>query len=625
MKRNIKRFVFAVLLFSSVSGSLAGPSVADKKDIEKHKEISRGRNEARVLIRERNFSEAIILLERLRGKVPEYHELAEMLSSCYLNAGRPQDAVTLLEKRLESSPGRIGYVTVLGRAYLDTGRKEKALETWHSILGGSERQAVYYRTISELEWAAGMYREAIETLRQGTKVKKYYQQYLKKIIMYEMILEDYDAAFMDELAFLDAREVPLSVRPTNLFDIFRVAGRPEKFLAVVDSLAENSENKRRFFEMLGVLLEIDMGRFGDGGKPLPEMELNDAEMYYFSGVVFGMKDRQGYESYHRLVDDLLARFTERYPGSPIAPQMMLAAANYRMNMVVKQKAGGEEGFTAVLSLIDKVIEHPLGAAYSSAAFLLKAKVLQEYLYKSEEALVCLDRAGFVSKRGRLESESLRMKALLASDDLEKAKIRFEKLASEPDSSMAVLGRFGQGMLHYLSGEYEKSIAELSDLAEECPWSEWANDALETAMLTKSALEEGTGSLNLYALSEKEQSRGRFEAAARALDSLETAFPGSVILTRAVYMKGLVKEKAGKVDEARQILMGLVENHPMDDYAPRALEELGRMAEKASPDSAAVFYGRVLERYPEYPFIARIRRRYIALKKTAGGGAAEVWD
>ena len=71
-----------------------------------------------------------------------------------------------------------------------------------------------------------------------------------------------------------------------------------------------------------------------------------------------------------------------------------------------------------------------------------------------------------------------------------------------------------------------------------------------------------------------------------------------------------------LDAARSDFTRLAERYPLHDLAPRALEELGGLSEREDPDGAIKQYGELMERYPDYPFMERVRERYIALGKTA---------
>ncbi len=88
---------------------------------------------------EKRYGEAIAALEALCDSFPEAHDLAELLSTCYLREGRPEEAAALLEERIAAEPRWTGFARNLGLAYLNLGRREDALRAWRSLLAEEKR------------------------------------------------------------------------------------------------------------------------------------------------------------------------------------------------------------------------------------------------------------------------------------------------------------------------------------------------------------------------------------------------------------------------------------------------------------------------------------------------------
>jgi len=59
---------------------------------------------------------------------------------------------------------------------------------------------------------------------------------------------------------------------------------------------------------------------------------------------------------------------------------------------------------------------------------------------------------------------------------------------------------------------------------------------------------------------------------------------------------------------------LAERYPMSVYAPAALERLGDFVSSNRPEEALKQYRASIERYPDNPFISRVRRKYVNLSK-----------
>ncbi|MCX5753519.1 MAG: tetratricopeptide repeat protein, partial [Candidatus Krumholzibacteria bacterium] len=112
-------------------------------------------------------AEAIPILERLTTDYPRIAAANEMLAGCYIKEGRAQDAASLLERCLKEEPGQFAYARDLGRAYMDLGRRGDAVAVWRGLLANDEKTASMYGHVAKMEQEAGLYDEAIETLRAG--------------------------------------------------------------------------------------------------------------------------------------------------------------------------------------------------------------------------------------------------------------------------------------------------------------------------------------------------------------------------------------------------------------------------------------------------------------------------
>ncbi|MBN2184770.1 MAG: tetratricopeptide repeat protein [Candidatus Krumholzibacteriota bacterium] len=615
----IKKAILPAVLILCMGSVVIDASADEIKKPVSADMIKQGRSKAMELLAGRKFDEAVILLRELHEKAPQHHAFTELLADTYLRIREPEKAAELLEKGLKDFPGRTKYAEALGKAYLDMGQREKAVEVWHSILGENTVHPYDYVTIAGIEWEAGLFETAIVTLREGIRNGKYFQRAQQKLIKYETLLGDHDSAFRDGLIFLDAHDDPLAGNIDFLLESFRDSGRTEDHLSAVDSLAIVSENHRRFFTIVKGVLLVESRRYGEAEKVFREMELTDREMYFVLGLLFKMKENQGSGKFRDFEASLSDEFLRRNPESPVVPQVLLSIAESEIAAITEKGKISDRDADAVVSILDRVIGHRYGASYRKRAVLLKAGFLYYEMHRPAEALASLRGAEFTDIKDIRESARIEVLSLLAGGQKSKAGKRFAQLSSYPDSSIAALGRFAAGTLFFLTGEYQKSITELSGLAEDHPSSEWANDALDRAVLTKKAMADGKESLKIYSAAVQMELRGEFDKAAAALDSLIRDFPGSYLFAAAVYSRALLLEKGGNPHAAAEALLRFAEKYPLDDLAPKALEKYAVLIEAEYPDSASIIFGQVMERYPEYHFISRVREKYISSKKSKGGG------
>ncbi|UCF04372.1 MAG: tetratricopeptide repeat protein [bacterium] len=571
------------------------------------------------LIRERRYDQAIVILEVLCANYPEAVGAAERLSDTYLKARRPQEAVEFLENRLRGQQQKhMAFIKTLGLAYLDLGLKENAIEAWHRILTGDERSAPFYGIIAKLEQGAGMYDQAIATFREGRRFERHFAHYTMEIVRMERMRGRNESAFWEGLIFLTGSPAPSLNQASFLLDILRESPEiEERLLAMSDSIASAGSVHRRFFELLHTVLLVETGAYdeaalfleADGGEA-PDQK----EYYGFINALSVMVHKQGDVGFDALFVRTLREFLKRYRNSPLCPAVLLVMAEYRWRAAHRSAPPDTAGIIHAIALADSAAHHPTGFPFRERAAIFTARLQLDDLYRPGEALKTLEAFKKWKGQTRHTIEELRIRAFLASREWPSARKRFKELTASRDSTIVVLGRYGTGMMQFLKGEYDEAVKELSELAERYSWSPWANDALETAVMIKSAMEEGKGALDLYRTASIKQGTGDFYEAIRSLDKLESSFEGSVLAPRAILLRADLEARVGRSADAEKDLVYLAEHYPLHELAPRALENLGDIAMNDRPGEAARRYGEIIERYPDDPFIERVRNKYIALKK-----------
>ncbi|MFA4948133.1 MAG: tetratricopeptide repeat protein [Candidatus Krumholzibacteriia bacterium] len=589
--------------------------------------------------------EAIPILERLTTEYPRIAAANEMLAGCYIKEGRAQDAASLLERCLKEEPGQFAYARDLGRAYMDLGRREDAVAVWRSLLASDEKTATMYGHVAKMEQEAGLYDEAIETLRAGTGFKETAEYYSREIIRLERVIGREEDAFRDALLLIGQRQGAFEGEIRGVTDIFRESKKRERLVALLDSTIAAGSDRSGIFRTLKTIFLIEAERYDDArkhlfGKGAPVFR--EDELYALLLHMGRMPPARVDMRFTSIRVDLMRLFLERFDSSAFAPHVRVMAAESTRESA--RSASGPERerlLGEALALCDAAKRSGLGAPYFDKAAIMKAQVYFEDMQKSGEALAELSNVGRRNVVQRLEAEELRGRILLASGNWRDAAAELGRIAADADTSVALLGRYGLGRLAFLAGRYEESLKTLSDLAEKHPSSPWANDALELAMDVKGAMPEGTGALGLYRAAVLDRSRGQRAAAIDSLAALERRFPESSLAPRAIFMKGEIEAETGAqgtdaggrgiadgsadpaaLDAARADFTRLVESYPLHELAPRALERLAELAARENPAEAISRYGTLMERYPEYPFMERVRERYVALGKTAGAPAPE---
>ncbi|MBU8921975.1 MAG: tetratricopeptide repeat protein [Bacteroidales bacterium] len=590
-------------------------------------EINRTRSTVLNLMNVKRYSDAIVLLEPVCEKYPERHDLTELLATCYLRAGRAGEARLLLDERIARVPERPGFIRILAAAYLDAGMREKALSLWESLLGENDINASNHILVSRMQWEAGMFGLAIETLERGTRFSEYFEPCGREKLRLERLLGRNGAAFMTGLRLARKLENPMKASNSILFSTFREAGMPDSLLSVVDSLSVENSVNWRFFRLTGVLLRVERGEFeraidyisGGGG-----IDLRPDELYYFASVILRRKAAKEAEDYRRIYEVMLSTFMEKFGRSPVVPQMLLAAASFNLESgdLAEKPEKGREHYRQALAFADSVLRHPAGRSYRERATIIKAQVLVDRLYRPTEALESLKGIAPRGKQERARVDELMMKAWLASGRFDEADSWFDGLLSSPDSARVAMASFGQAMTFLYRQEWEKAAGAFSALAEKYVWSTWANDALEQAVTIKKSIISGTGPLAALVKAKRMKAEGKLEEAAVLAESVFESHPDSPAAPEAVWTGTDCLLLLGKTGEALDLLADAVSRAPLSGSAPRALEKTGSILEPSDPAAAASVYRRLIEDYPRYPFIARVRSSYLELAGENDGPAPE---
>jgi tetratricopeptide (TPR) repeat protein len=575
------------------------------------------------LIRDHRYEEAIGILLGVLEDHPGNEAAAEMITTCYLRTGRSEEAVVLLEKQLEKRPGSIVLVKNLGLSLLDAGRPREALDVWHGILGGEERYAAYYGVIAKLEWEAGMYDRAVETLKEGRDFPSHAEYYSREIMRLETLRGNHGAAFSAGLEWLayDKRAGLRRARP--VLESFREGGMSDDLLLEAGGAAAGEKGGSRLFTPLYMILLVEKDRYAE---PYLYMEsarhgvVSAAELFDFAMYLFKLRHKSGEMEFEDFLRESVAVYIELHAASPLAPRLLLETARHSA-----REAGAKgirpEAVRHAVAMADSIISHPRGRPYVESALLIKARMQLEHLGDPGGALETLDGASFRGRDSKVEAERLSLEALLVSGRWDEAEKRFAELSGSPDTVLAATGKYAAGMVRFYRGDFETAAGALSEMAEEAPWSRWANDALETAVIVRRAQGENDGAISLFAAGMAAAAAGLYLEAADSLGALAERHPESALAARSLYEGAVLMERAGMRAEAKERLERVYREYPLSRSAPRAMEDLAVLLEVEDPRAAAGLYSLLLERYPGDPYATRVRQRYFRVMRSIEEGEA----
>ncbi|HEY5133865.1 MAG TPA: tetratricopeptide repeat protein, partial [Candidatus Krumholzibacteriaceae bacterium] len=270
---------------------------------------------ANYFIMQGRCEDAIPILERLVAQYPQVYTANSMLADCYLKGGRAQEAAALLERCLETDPGNRTYLQELGSAYIDMGRKEQALETWRRLLKADEKFGSLHGVVAKMEQEAGLYDEAIATLRDGMKYKENAEYYAREVIRLEQAIGRDEGAFRDALLLLGGKQGLLEGDVRSVSDIFKESKKQDRLILIVDSLVSAGEDRSGVYRTLKTILLVEGGRYDDARRHLfgkGAAALRDDQLYSIIVYMSRMTDRRTDARLMSLDADLMQQFLDRF-------------------------------------------------------------------------------------------------------------------------------------------------------------------------------------------------------------------------------------------------------------------------------------------------------------------------
>ncbi len=614
-----RRAVSALLLFALVLG-LSGGLSGGEDGLDERTAAMR-RQVISAMTRGRHV-DAIIPLREILARYPGRYQETIWLAQCYEAEGMFITASQFLEEARERWPGDYTLAEMLGTAYLEMGMSDKAVAAWHSVLGDSERDVPRYMQVSRVEWNAGMFDRAIQTLKEARRFEKHYKRLTAEIVRMERTRGNDRGAFMEALSGFEMEKTPDLGRAAGAISSFRDAGSPPELVAAADSFAVHGRRNAIFFHTLHAALLVESEDYraashylllADSGK-VPERDL-----YSFVLRLYSLGGNFGEPVFEEYLDRASALFVRKYGESPRAPRILLEGAVHAELAAGRGGPGEREAAERAVVMADSTISHKSGRPYSEKALLIKARVSLDHLHDPDAALRAVDSKAWRHPRTARQAQAIRLEALVLSRRWEEAMKRFDALAASPDSTLVPTGKYGRGMVLFHRGEFEEAARVLSGVAAEAPWSKWANDALATAVLIRRAEKEDPAVLAAFASAMAAGGSGRYGEAADSLAAAAVKYPDSPLAPEVFYESALLLERAGRREESVAMLEKIAEGYALSRAAPRAVETLASLLEEEDPQASARWYALFLERYGEDPWATRVRSRYMRLRKSLDGG------
>jgi len=570
-----------------------------KKSTDTLFSLSRQLELARQLIQQRNYGSAADMLEILYEKSPQDQSVIGMLRYCYTQLKQYAKAELFVRKQIAQDPRNFGTWLDLAEVQADEGFSDSSRVSYHEARklippGDTTRFQILLRS----QISRNMNDDAlglIDTLRHQFRDSGLYA--LEKGLLLEHA-KDYRGAIREYAPILtnDTTNEALEVerRLMSLLDFVDSSPEVEKGL--------QDEATRTHSSVIIRLLADHYIKINQFDKAFAYAVKRDS-LYGFQGVslVSFMRqcyDRRLYQQAVRMGEYVFAKFPS---GSAFIDASMVYAD-------ALAHLGRTNDALARYSQVVAVSPRPED---KGEALLDMGLIYFDDLGDYKQALVYFDSVATKYQVGQAYVDACRMRPYchLRMGDRAAARADFQRLKKQlviQDITEEV--SFELAVLDFYDKRYDSANVGFRKLIVDYPRGLYVNDALQILMVMDEAkgapelLGEFGDALWFQECAQDDSSRAR-------LDRL-TREENSALADDALYRLVMLDLKLNDSTSASAAIERLTDSFPASYYVPFGLKEKADMlsVNATSLDEAKELYKRILERYPNYPFVAEIRKR-----------------
>ncbi|MBI2952550.1 tetratricopeptide repeat protein [bacterium] len=548
------------------------------------------------------------------AKGGERSDLLYRLQGALVRAGRAEEAVPLLQQRLNRFPSDSRAQLALGDVYYAMGRAEEAARAWERLIEG-ERPAGNYLLVASRYRARGRPERAVDVYVRGRRA-----------------VGD-TTAFALELAGLyeEQRNYPEAVREYLLALRADPQENPPRNYATVEArVAEFARDEGAGGAVLAALTE--------GVRAAPEDGLRmqlltayslaagkaDAALAVFAALgrrdgaaeamLLQIAERCSRGGAHATALAAYRMLIERFPSSPFLPQAHLGAAV------------AEEGLGRIdpaLALYEEVRGRFPGGPEAQAACFRVGEVRRRVKRDPEGALAAYRGLMAIQLGGPYQRQGMMGigACLLSLGDAEGARRSYELVARMgPGSEEGAEAALRVAEVDYLSGRFEEAQRGLEALLGGPTARDAVNDALDLSDLIARGLGVSASYLKGYAEADLLARRGRDEEAVRAFEGFVAGSPRGPLAARALMAVARLDTGLGRFAEAAEVCRRVAQEYQTSPLAPEARmqaaalyeERLGRFQEAVGE------YEALMTEYPDSPLVEEARQRLRRLQERIRG-------
>lgn len=435
------------------------------------------------------FQRAIALLEDLFDRSPETQLFYERLRTAYENVKRFDDAIALVDTKINAAPVPSLYVAEKARLQYLAGFETIALETWEAAVETNPSSPGVYLLVYRSLMQVRLFDSAIVFLERGREKLNNKLLFQTDLAYLYGLTSQHERAITEYISLLSQNESQLNFVRSRLSQFIEDEGAMLQSIAATEAAVATTPLNRSFRELLAWLY-IEAGRFRDAftiNRAIDRLENEEGR------VLFGFAQIAAEGGAYEVAAEAYGEILQRYPSSDAAPDALRG-----LGVMTEKWAAfdGEKVFDQAGNPISGTRYHSALSTYR--VFLeryplnqLYADVLRRIGHLQQDVFFDLSAAentlaqviGRYSRTTAADEAALDMGRLhLMKNDLVRSEIQYSRLVARlRTGDLADTARLELALLHFYRGQFDSALA-LTTALQENTSADVANDAIELKLL-----------------------------------------------------------------------------------------------------------------------------------------------
>lgn len=558
------------------------------------------------------------IYKELYNADPESRVYFEGLKRTWLVLGRFQELLPYVEQRVARFPKdyelRITYAEILHA----TGKTEEANAAWSAVLTPAPTDQGVYMLLGESYTKSRLFAQAASVYQAMRDRFGRSLIVTDRLARLYAILGEYRKAASEYGDLLALDPTHLSFVQTGMSLFTSNPAGIEAAINVIKDLAGIRKNRPEYLELLSWLYAENnqYQQAFDVAVQLDNMRnAKGSDIYAFADRTLrvGRFDAaiQAYEYF-------LKTFDRKNPLTPPVIYNYVYALESQYNkrgMLMPEQA------RELIERYREVIEYGKGGSMASQASLQIAHLQAEVLNEPREALRTLtDEIREVHSISAMNALLFRAELTLRLGQIPEAQKLYQQVCLNRTQSREATRNCQVAKLRYAEtllyiNNFKEAVDSLTVLTEDVG-SDAANDALAWLFILQENLDQNDAALKSFVEGKFKEVQHDWDGVVRAMNIVAERAPGSSLADNALFVKAVSQRKAKKFLEARETLLGIVENYKDGTHADQALYLAAEVSDKelGELDKAVELYTKVLVEYPYSQYVAKARDRIRELRQ-----------